>query len=279
MRVAGSCVVAIVIIAIIAICRLCAADLREVPHWKTVLSFRPPAVVQKRVRARGKDWAVHRLEDAVGDVNLDIYSVIVSKLPSKGGKVMEAAEIVEHVRRNLNDFVDQSVAKFQPFDEDERKLWESDDPTGAILLVDMEIFGVANPDSGCVVTTRRTRNEWIFSTIRSGSVLQAFGPPAVAHPVSGNRAFGVYKAQSGDFVFYNVAADRPTRSFDNVAEFLGVLPAQQKKLWKAFQEKVAVFINSNGGAAKPGRSDAVSYNWSEVMGSSSYDVSDQPKWE
>jgi len=256
-----------------------AEDLPDLSHWKVVLSFRPAKETQNKVKDRGTDWAVHRIEDAVGDVNVDVYSVHVSKLPSKNGVELKPHEVLNHVRKNLNEFVDQDVAKFKPYDDQEKARWNSDDYTGAILLIDMRVFGIGSPDSGCVVATKRTKNEWIFSTIRAGGPTEVFGDPAAAHPVSGNRAFGVYKAPSGKYVFYNVAADRPTRNLDEFAHLVGILPAAQQQLWKTFQDKLVNFVNDNDGTATLGRAEAKSYNWTKVKESEYYDVSDQPDWE
>jgi hypothetical protein len=254
-------------------------DLQRLGAWKEVLSFRPSITVQRKVRSRGENWATHRIEDAVGNVNVDIYSVEVSKLPMSNGEEIEASEVLEHIRTNLNSFVDTSIAEFRPFDEAEKRIWESKDPTGAVMLIDMKVFGVINPDSGCVVTTRRTRNEWFFSTIRSGGPADLFGAPSVAHPVSGNRAFGVYKSSSNKYVFYTVAADRPTRLIDNAAAHVGLIPAEQKRLWSTFQKKVIDYIKEHGGEAIAASSDAIDFEWDSVVHSEYYDVSNQPDWE
>lgn len=268
----------VVLAAIVSSLALARPEDTNLSHWKTVLSFRPSAEVQKLVRKQGADWAVHRIEDAVGDVNLDIYSVHISKMPTIDGKKMTAATLLEHIRLNLNALGDTDVAVFKPFNEEHKRTWESSDYSSAIILIDMKSLGLS-VDSGCVVATRRTKHEWIFSTIRAGGPAKAGGKEAVAHPVSGNRAFGIYKGKSGGWVFYTVAADRLTRSIDRLAEVFGAVSSAQNTLWTTMQEKVVALVNENDGMATLGTADVSDHDWDTVKKSRFYDVSDQPEWQ
>lgn len=253
-------------------------DLPDLSAWRNVLSFRPAAETQDVVKGMGSNWAVHRIEDAKGDVNLDIYSVEISRFPVVKGAALTPEQLVQHIRLNLNDFIDQRIAEFRPFDEANRARWEDATPTGAILLIDMKLWGIS-PDSGCVVTTLRSPREWIFSTVRSGHPIAALiGNEAAAHPVSGNRAFGIYRTADGKHVFYSVAADRPTQWIDEVmAE--RVVFKKADELWQSMQEKVVKFINDNSGAAAKKTAQAMRYKWDAVSNSKYYAIEDQPVWK
>ena len=68
---------------------------------KRLLNFRPSEWVQKAVIAHGRDWAVHRVEDAAGPVNLDCYWVIVDKPPRVGGRQVSATGLLGYASRSL----------------------------------------------------------------------------------------------------------------------------------------------------------------------------------
>lgn len=258
-----------------------AGEVPDLSVWKNVLSFRPPKTVQRKVRDRGRNWAVHRIEDARGQVNLDYYSVHISRLPTIDGHQLTSQELLEHVRKNLNSFLNTGIAEFRPFDQQEAKKWSGDSPLGTILLIDMklQVPGVSlNPDDGCVIVSEAGRNQWIFSTIRAGGPLGAGGMGAVGHPVSGNRAFGIHATASGGHIFYIIAADRATRGFDEQFAERLIFPAADR-LWKSMQEKAVAFINERGGMATIGKAEAKRYDWEQVSNSPYYDTSSQPEWE
>ncbi len=192
-----------------------ADELPDLTAWKPILSFRPDRSLQKAVRDRGSNWAIHRIEDAAGDLNLDYYAVEVKELPTVEGKDLSPEELLGWVRRRFNYFIDTSIADFSAHRETDKKLWQAHDPTGAVLLIRLKKARV-NPDDGCVVIAKSHATEWIFSTVRAGSGLTAAlsRDNASAHPVSGNRAFGFVRRSDGSFSFYTIAADRPTRPLD-----------------------------------------------------------------
>jgi hypothetical protein len=254
-----------------------AQTLPDISAWKNVLSFRPSHETQQRVIDMGGNWSVHRIEAAKGQVNLDIYSVQIKKLPTVDGVATTPATLLRQIRLNLNSFLDTDVATFRPFNDTHKQLWESSDPTGSIVLIDMKLWKIS-PDSGCVVTTQTSPNEWIFSTIRSGHALNALlGDEAAAHPVSGNRAFGLYK-DGDNYVFYCVAADRPTLWLDNQIADQVVFP-KADQLWRSLQRKVVDFVNANGGEATVKTTSAKRFEWDLVRQSPYYATEGQPTWK
>jgi hypothetical protein len=93
------------------------AEAQNLSAWKDILSFRPSKAVQEAVQKRGDTWTIHRMEDAAGRVNLDYYPVVTRKLPNVDGAILSAVQMLEYVRRHINDFVDTDLADFQPFQE------------------------------------------------------------------------------------------------------------------------------------------------------------------
>lgn len=276
--------IAIVIVAIAV--HTTAIEAQELSTWKNILSFRPTEKVQKAVQARGKTWTVHRMSDASGRVNLDYYPIVIKKMPTIGDREVTATELLEHVRKNLNKFINTSFAEFEPYEDADKKKWDSDKPNSSLLLIQIKLIPKVT-DLALVVTSQDASNEWRFSTVRGGSGYKALndrGNPG-AHPVTGNRAFGFYKNEDNNgWTFYTIGADRATRPMD---QFFGVPGAsdigfkQGDKLWRSFQEKLVTFVKSNGGVAEINATATVSkrHDWDAIKHNKAvYDTSDQPSW-
>jgi len=80
-----------------------------------------------------------------------------------------------------------------------------------------------------------------------------------AHPVGGNRQFGLTK-NDGDYTFFTRGADRPWGIFD--PPWL-VLPGGER-LWNAVMSNMTQYINSNGGYASPGLSFSQYIDWALI---------------
>jgi peptidoglycan hydrolase-like protein with peptidoglycan-binding domain len=81
--------------------------------WERLISLRPAGPMQAALNARFGIFGtparvVHAIEDARGPINLDFYPVRVSAMPTNGTSTMTAEQMLEFVRRNINDFVDGS---------------------------------------------------------------------------------------------------------------------------------------------------------------------------
>lgn len=63
---------------------LCSATI-PLSTWKPLLSERPSEKIQKDIIKRGAEWEIHHVEDQPSYLNLDYYSLRVSKLPNKPG--------------------------------------------------------------------------------------------------------------------------------------------------------------------------------------------------
>jgi len=243
--------------------------------WTYLINHRPPDYVKSLLNYRfhggvetdpGKLY--HCIEDGYGDVNLDFYPVFLHELPP----AYTLEKIVEHVRWNINDFVDPTQGNFEPYDVTVDSQWVLSDPNsvlGTVIHIDMltpkwlcTVYN--NPDDGSVVVTEATRRHWIFSTL--------WTPDDYAHPVSGNRQFGaailpaeyplpdIYSSnldlrenQGNVPYFFTRGADRCTGAADWTVSGVVVFPSADR-LWRSLQDRVCAWVNRNGGHARiPGR--------------------------
>jgi hypothetical protein len=228
-----------------------ALALPDLIAWENLISFRPSHAVQKSLeRDWAPDWSVHRLEDAYGDINLDFYPVTITALPGP----YTAARLLEQIRMDFNSFIDTDISEFAPYDSGHAATWEKADPTGAVIHIDMKMWGGwVNPDDGSVVCAERKPDHWIFSTI--------WTPGDFGHPVSGNRQFGYYQTDSG-YVFYTRGADRATGALDHAIS--GKMFTAADGLWRSLQNGIAAFVNSKGGSATVNARHWERYDWPSV---------------
>lgn len=225
-------------------------------EWEPLISFRPSTAIQTAVKGKGIHWHIHRIEDANGDINLDFYPVTITRLPSISGRTVTAEELLSHIRLNINSFVDTNVSEFSPYDNDEARVWRSTTPLGSVIHIDMKsTHGLLNLDDGSVVVSEFAADHWIFSTI--WTVLDQ------GHPVSGNRQFGFTPDEGGGYVFYTRGADRTTSLLDVAA--MSMVFAAAHSLWLSLQQRIAAFVNSNGGSASIGTATSIRTPWTAIQ--------------
>src|ERR1022692_1553997 len=110
--------------------------------WADLVRFRPSTAIQTDVKSRSSKWYIHKIEDAWGDINIDLYPVDVSSVPSG----MTAESLLEHVRTNINFFVNPGFSRFDPYDDkyppatfDDKKYWLSSAPESAVISIMMRM--------------------------------------------------------------------------------------------------------------------------------------------
>ncbi|MBA2463246.1 MAG: hypothetical protein H0V45_16030 [Actinobacteria bacterium] len=184
----------------------------------------------------------------------------MSALPTSGSATLTAEQLLEFVRRNINNFVDGSPngCNFQPYEPNiDTAAWSPVFlPTafpGAVVSIDMFSSGV-NLESGSVVLSEIAADHWVFSTL--------WTPNDLGHPVSGNRQFGFEPRSAGEFVFFTRGADRTTATLDSALEATVFGAAHQ--LWLSFQRRLAGFVNGNGGLATIESATSHRYDWPTV---------------
>jgi len=197
---------------------------------------------------------IQKIDDAYSTVvNMDYFPIRITTMPTINGHLYTAAEFLHYMRVNLNTFTGPGKIfnAYQANGVDDRALWNSSDPRGAILALDL-----GGPDNGSVITSFSRSDKWTFTTI--------YEPKYGEHPVSGNRDFG-YTPNNNGIVIYTRGVDRLTSwdatFFQNVA---GIPFQASDNLWTLFQSRLAGFVNSHGGNATPLAPEIKRPNWDVV---------------
>ncbi len=219
--------------------------------WQDLIRFvlpRPAAAVLRRTTTGARP---HPIGAGWGPINLDFYGVEVQRLPPS----VTAAWLLQHMRLNLNQFLDTTNTRFGPYNSASWRVWTSPRPVGAAVHIDFSPFGL-NVDDGTVVCSQSETDNWIFSTI--------WTPRDGNHPVSGNRMFG-FSQRGGSLVFFTMGADRLTTALDWSAErALGLPFRAADALWRSFQARLVGDIRRRGGAAHGLQPLSNRYSWPVV---------------
>jgi RHS repeat-associated protein len=223
---------------------------------KNLFTFSPPYSTLKTVREN--HGSIQKIENGVGDVNIDYYAVQIYELPYIRGHQMSSAELFQFIRKNLGEFLDKDIAELLPFSEADAKKWNSQNPMNAIMT--FNIGGESwnpfkNVDDAAVVVSDATELDWIFTTIN----INGDG----SHPVNGHRQFGFKNNPNGTFTFYIKGLDRANSDLEKM---VGDYPfTQADKLWRSVQKNVVNWVNRQGGRAAPDKACTwVRVPWDQV---------------
>jgi hypothetical protein len=244
----------------------------QLPKWQALAQNSASPAIKNKINQLDQnagwfnDWAIQTLNGANGTiVNMDYFSVNVSTLPTNPatGSAYTPEAFLDYFRRNINNFVDGST--FSPYCEtpalctQETTLWNSSDPTGAILYIDIPL------DDGVVVCSEYTTSYWYFMTLEA--------PGAGNHPVSGTRQFGFESNGSGGYNFFVRGVDRfDSNTMENSAYMSSILNDPLKPdpffgadaLWESFQTRLSNFINLNGGSSFKTEPTKYRTDWEDV---------------
>jgi hypothetical protein len=265
--------------------------------WVYLINHRPTDLsweIHNRI-PDAPDPGYHAIEDAGGsDCNLDFYPVQILEWPKPNNvwpaldtTPMSTKDIVNNWRWYVDEFVDSAyAAKFTPYDPDyDQHKWASSSPAdvlGTVISIKMLMFskaGPLNPDNGSVITSECAENHWIFSTL--------WTPADKAHPVSGNRQFGISTLRAGEswsdaysnrgeskgVTFVETGADMPYVYIRGVDRPTGALDAagqstifkSSDSLWSGFQTRMAKWITDRGGKAHIPGSVWRQVNWNDKI--------------
>lgn len=188
-------------------------------------------------------------------VNCDFFPVRITQLPT--GFTPES--LVEYFRKHTNQFIDSAIGvSFFPYNasgfNDAVRFNASDtNSLGAVVHINMFNDGsVVESNYYHNYTSGHEKHRFTFTTMQTALDF--------AHPVAGNREFGIYRttdaSHPGDFVFYTMGVDRITDwqfSFgDWINQRLGNPSGFEEAdlLWKNVQQNMINFIFANGGQAQ-----------------------------
>jgi hypothetical protein len=236
---------------------------------ESMVVFKPEKMLRKALWRSTRGGYFQLIEDGVGHLSCDYYAIKINRLPSHEGEPIEPIDLLRHIRLNLNDFVDPSLAKFRPYGFNEetqrrnRAQWMSELPKGALLHIDIPVPFPDSPveDDATVMVSHATTHSWIFSTVFTPKLWQAGNG---AHPVNGNREFGVATGGDDRHTIWTRAADRLNGLLETGGEWLGLVSKNQDRLWRGFQDRVVQFINDSGGSARASEPVVRTFDWDEV---------------
>lgn len=193
---------------------------------------------------------------AAPSINLDYFTTTITQMPinPNTGQPWSPDAFFQHLRKNINDFVDTNNSEFIPIAGDEQ-LWLSNNPVPAAIHIN--IFG---PDNGSVICAQSEACCWIFSTVKAPlhPDFDCF------HPVSGNRQFGYTLHSDGSMEIYTRGVDRffsptagPFSSSYALEELAGYLLEKAAftgadALWDSFQNGIKDYVSNpaRGGQAQ-----------------------------
>ncbi|MGW8124179.1 hypothetical protein ACV07N_16085, partial [Roseivirga echinicomitans] len=207
--------------------------------WADLAQHEVSAVVQAKLNSTSSfDLSLQNAKGPV--VNMDNFSVKVTSLPNN----MSAMDLFQAFRSDINSYVDTSISLFTPYSSQDADSWYSNNPVGSMFSIQFydPVVGWLNIDDGSVITSDYTGGTWIFTT--------AWTPKDGQHPVSGNREFGFSTNSDGSYTFFTRGVDRTTTQFTATAQyFTNTVFGGGDLLWSSFQQKLASYVNSNGGSA------------------------------
>ena len=245
-----------------------------VKKWLATATFQPPAAIIDKLNTvyniitipgtaydqpamTFDDIArVQDINDAYSPiVNMDYFSVKVNTLPIVNGTRLTADQFLHYIRTNINSFVDDNISSFDPYEygsTNDANLWNSSNPTGAIVSID--IFG----NDGSVITSSNSNNKWTFTTIHD--------PLNGEHPVSGNRDFGYTTNSDGSYTFYTRGVDRITDLFTTLVQSTtGFVFTSADALWESFQNGINNFVLNNNGISDVEDPQILRPDWQTVV--------------
>lgn len=235
-------------------------DQALVKFWSDLLNFQVPDAVVKALAAR--DIKVQKYDDAMGDLNVDLYQVQITKMPTLPGGTgpATAEDFLFYVRTHIDEFVDTNVSNFYPLDSSlDKATWESKSPVGAVIRIDIPVIQVSSMtvgDNAAVVCSESDATHWRFTTVET-----PFWQTG-SHPVTGTREFGVKALPSnatptsqpggagatGGWIFYTRGADRTTGAGETFLQDVSF--AGGKKLWLSLRAGMKKWIKDHRGEAE-----------------------------
>jgi RHS repeat-associated protein len=238
---------------------------KDIGPWEDLLNFKIPNGLEDQMKKR-INGGVQRIQDAIGsNTNFDYYTVQISTLPAG---IKNAGELLEKIRLTFDDYMDE-LTDFAAYNSDERKMWESSNPTGSVMSFDAwfedPVFGTKwNLDDASVMTSSYYKDDnggfWTFSTLMTDG--------DGYHPIAGTRQFGVSTVKGADginsYLFYIRATDRAYGGIEGILQ--KTVFSSAETTWKAVCWNIFEWVNNNGGNATiPHTPISKRIPWTEVQ--------------
>ena len=214
------------------------------------------------------NWDIQFVAGAEGTtVNMDFFPITISVFPNNPStnQPYTPQEFYNFFRRNLNTFVTGIGVSFAPSTitgQNESLIWNSSNPLDAVISINMQ------PDSGSVICSNYTNSHWYFTTLTTPWAPD-FGDDDNdgLHPVSGNREFGYYLDNNGNYVFYVRGVDRIQRS--SAAAVASIVYSESPfqgadEVWNKMKQNMVNFVNNGGGTAVGNINEIFRPDWNKV---------------
>lgn len=230
--------------------------------WKSLFMFEKTYSF-KGIIDGNKDIRRQALAKASGgDINMDYYAITITKLPP--GVTQE--QLFNNFRKNIDIFMNHNEAGVRPKDPSTKKLWESDNPTGAVMV----FYPTSAPDQSAVVTSTSGSNYWVFTPIWTTQNWR--------HPLAGQREFGLTDNKDGTFTFFTRAIDRMWTLQDATYNRVGFqfyksfgivnrnvfFDIDAPAVWGSLFNNYVEFINNTGGSASRTATFSKRIPWSDI---------------
>ncbi len=219
--------------------------------YQQVAQFSPSQAVKDRIdylRTQESFFDIdnfyyQNLDQAFGPVvNSDFFPVRITNMPPG----TTPANLLENFRLNMNSFISSSNGtSFTPYADayvDDASLFNKPGAQSVGAYVHINLL-----NDGTVVESdyQSNANESYFTFSTIGSPLDG------AHPVAGNRRFGVYAdpARPGEFTFYTMGVDRTSDLLMATGNAAGWGFDSADALWNDIQKNMINNINPKGGHA------------------------------
>jgi hypothetical protein len=248
-------------------------DLNLMPATMTqqVGSYLVPQSVQDRINNirssnaptyTASNFKLQKIQDAMGGtVNCDYFYIKLYSMPILNNVQMSPEQFLEYFRTHFNDFIGPDVnVTFQPYihyvggtaivNETNKFNSSYENSTGALVHIDML-------DDGTVVQSGYTRSashsRFMFSTMKT--------PLDYAHPVAGNRQFGIFSSTDG-YYFYILGVDRTNDMSTTFVNYVMDIPFNAAdNLWRSVQGRVIAFFDAHQGVTSFAEERIVRPKW------------------
>lgn len=204
------------------------------------------------------NFFIQKLENAHGGVvNCDYFPVHIDQLPkNSNNQTMTPLEYLEYFRQNITYIAGLgggggfSGTNFESYYDSNVNFFDSKftenygSSLGALVHI---IIGPAQ-DNGTIVesgyqTTSSSSQYWFMFTTM-------YSPLDAAHPVAGNRRFGIKPDPNGGYTFYIMGVDRTNDWSTTLFNFVtGGAFSSADHLWEAVQDGMISDVNAKGGQA------------------------------
>ena len=195
------------------------------------------------VEVEVNSFEFQNIQNGLGNINLDKYSLNITKLPNG----YSPQQLFQEIRNNFTDLVTGGDIPFvtevelMPYSNEDGNTWNSSNPIGAAMDFDTDL------DTSTVVCTEYSLEQmfWTFTTVRSHDHL--------GHFVAGHRQFGLEPDGQGGFRFFLRGADRLGQWIDFAANGGNtradlLFRHAGDKTWKNLMGTLEDYINNIPGA-------------------------------